>query len=417
MTAPGPEPRWLGPVLVATLSLGVTAGFTRFTFNLVLPELDPDVLGSYSGAGLLVGLNLATYLATIVGTRRWWRGDDPARLIRAGVACGGAGAALMSVAGSVPVLAVAMVLLGVSGGGGFVPVTTLMAALVPPARRGLAAGVLLGGVGLSVVLTGRLVALAHAWAPDATWALVWRGVAGLAAAVWVLCRWRLPVVPVGDDTAPAARVRWERGALPGGVAVAACYALVGITSSTYISYLAPALTDDHGLSEGHTSALASLLGVAMVGGVAVGRLSDRLGRRATLAGGFALSAACSALLLVGREPWLAVSVVLMGLLTTGGGAVVGAYLVDHLPAAAVGSYMGVLTLAIAGAQLVGPPIGGILAEATSSFATTYAALALLAGAGAVVATRLDPVRPPPSAPPLLGAPGMANVVKTSSRHP
>jgi nitrate/nitrite transporter NarK len=73
-------------------------------------------------------------------------------------------------------------------------------------------------------------------------------------------------------------------------------------------------------------------------------------------------------------------VVVFGLVMTGIGSALAAYLSDELPAVEVTTVLGAATLALGLAQFVAPPVGGWLADHTGSFTVTY----LVAGAASVV---------------------------------
>jgi MFS family permease len=81
-------------------------------------------------------------------------------------------------------------------------------------------------------------------------------------------------------------------------------------------------------------------------------------------------------------------VVLYGLLMTGIGTVVVAYLSDVLPARDLSSAFGAITLSLGVAQLVAPPLGGWLADLTGSFGTPFLVAAIAGGIAAVVAALL-----------------------------
>jgi MFS family permease len=120
------------------------------------------------------------------------------------------------------------------------------------------------------------------------------------------------------------------------------------------------------------------------GGVLVGRLSDRLGRRPALIGGYVAMAACPLLALTGREPWALVSAVVFGLAMSGIPTVIAAHLGDTLHPRSFPAAFGAVTLAFGVAQVAGPQLGGWLTGRTGSFTVAFcvSAAVALAGAGA-----------------------------------
>ncbi|MGH7856829.1 MAG: MFS transporter, partial [Candidatus Binatia bacterium] len=165
--------------------------------------------------------------------------------------------------------------------------------------------------------------------------------------------------------------------------------------SLYMSYLVAALEEDAGFTPAHASAVYALVGGAIVfGGVLFGRLSDRVGRRATMVSGYLVKAACAALVLAGAEPWAAISAVFFGLVMSGLGAVTAAHVADHLDSRSFGTAFGVVTLVFGIAQVVGPQLGGWLADVTGSFTVGFVVSALAALFGALSSATLPraPVR-------------------------
>lgn len=385
MTDPG-ETRWLRTVLVCIGALGVTAGFSRFSFSIALPQMTEDLFHSYSTAGAVVAVNFGVYVVAILLVRRYAAHVDPGVLAKAGVALTSAGLVVVALAPSTAVALVGTVALGLAAGGGFVPITSIIVTVAPPARRGLAMGLGLGGVGLSIVLTGQIVDLFERIDVAAAWRAAFGTEAAIGAVVLVLSLRLLPALPPmrGDRRPP----RRAFARLPGAYGLLACYGIYGLAIAIYTGYLVAAAREDRGLSSSHAVLLSSLMGGSMAVAFVVGRLSDAIGRKRTIVGGIAVIALCCVAVPFGVEPWLAISAMGAGLCINGTGAVVGAYLGDHLTMPEVTSTMGVLTLAMATAQIVGPPLGGWLADTTGSFTATFLFATAAAGTASLIATRL-----------------------------
>jgi predicted MFS family arabinose efflux permease len=198
--------------------------------------------------------------------------------------------------------------------------------------------------------------------------------------------------------------------LPGAAALTVSYACFAMGYVVYSSYLVAALKDDAGFSAGHASLVYSVVGLfGIVGGLLVGRLSDRLGRRNLMVGAHLLMAASAFAVLLGAEPWVAISAAAFGIFASGMPAVVAAYVADHLEAVAVAGVLGVVTIAFGLSQALGPLLGGWLADASNAFVLTFvlSATAHLIGAAAGLALPDDgrhqqaheqsmPVRPMPT---------------------
>lgn len=375
---PGTRP-WLGPVLLVMAATAISQGFARFTYAFVLPAMKEDLLGSYGAAGLLGAANLGAYsVAVLVMTARPPR-SDPASVIKVGLAGSCVGLLVMTLATASWMLLVGMCVIGACGALIWIPASGIVAATAPVERRGLAYGLMIMGVGAGITLSGLLTEVVQSERGVGAWREVWAAVFVIALLVLVLVTASLR--PVRSPVTIEVR-GWStlRGAFP--VArICWAYAFYGSGFSIFVNYLIAALRDS-GLSSAEANRAFSLLGLAsIVSAVLVGRISDHWHRSRTLGGAIVVSGLCAAgtTVVAGPGP-LTLVVVLFGLVMTGIGSVLAAYLSDELPAVEVTTVLGAATLALGLAQFVAPPLGGWLADETGSFTATY----LVAGAASVV---------------------------------
>lgn len=381
-------------VALAAASVAVGHGFGRLTYPFVLPAMVDDVVGNYGRAGLLGTANLGAYLVGLLVVIVLSGRVALRSFLRVGLAGVVAGLALLSVAPNYATLAVGMVLTGGFNAAVWVPASALAANAVPEHRRGLAVGTLGMGFGLAIVAAGRLTRAVESAAGDGAWRPVWAVEAALGAAV-------LAAVALGLRSEPAPGRRPGGGVrldtlrrLPGGYALTATYAAFALGYVVYTSYLVAALEDDAGFSAGRAAAAYSAFGFAgVVGGVAVGRASDRLGRRTVLVGAHLVMAACAGATLLGADPWVTAAAAAFGLFSTGLPPVVTAYVADHLEPAEVAGAFGVVTIAFGVAQTLAPPAGGALADATGAFTLTFLLCVAAHVLGALVAALLPRRRP------------------------
>lgn len=378
---------WLGGVLLVTAAVMVGHGFGRFSYALVLPDMRTDVVGSYGAAGWLGTAGFAAYFVGVFVVSVMSRRVAPTTMVKAGVVGSVLGLAVLSVAPNYTVAMVGMAVAGFAGAGSWIPAPAVVAARVPPERRGVAIGVTTAGVGIGIVTASRVVSLVHRVAGEDAWRPVWAAEAAvgavLAIAIILFLR-RVPVAVASSSMHGLALRRLPRA----GVAVAV-YCAYGVVYTLFTSYLVAALEDDAGFASGHAALAYSLLGLTSIaGGITLGRVSDGLGRRGTIVGGYVIMAGCAVLVTLGGEPWASISAATFGLLMTGVGAVFAAYVSDHVEPADLGAVYGALTMALGTTQFVGPPFGGWLADQTGSFDATYVLVAVAAVVGALASSRL-----------------------------
>lgn len=367
-------------------SLGIVAGFARFSFIVALPEMTQDIFGSYSTAGLVLGVNFTFYLLAVMIVRRTAGSVDPSLIVKLGLCLAVVGMTITALAPTTPVAVLGSALLGLGSGGGFIPVTTIIVSVAPPQRRGLAMGLGLAGIGLSIVLTGQIISVFEHLGAGAPWRAAFAAEAALGTMTLALAAIYLPRLrPTAVSTEPTKGVM---NRLPGSWALLTCYGLFGFAVSTYTGFLVSALKDDRGFTSVHAILVSSLLGGAMSVAVVIGRISDKIGRKRTIVTSIAVLALCALVVPWGTSSQISFSAILAGLLINGVGAVVGAYLGDHLTTTDVTSAMGILTLAMAIVQIIAPPIGGFIVDATGSFTATFVLAAALAVVAVLAGTRL-----------------------------
>ena len=378
------------PLLVVALAAAAVAvghGFGRLTYPFLLPAMVDDVVGTYSRAGVLGFANLAAYLGGVFVVI--WLSPRVAlsTFIRTGLVGVVAGLAVLAVAPGYGTLLLGMAMTGGFNAAIWVPASALITASVPARHRGLATGALGMGFGIAIVFAGQLTRVVQARQGEDEWRTVWAIEAAVGVAVLLATtvglRSRHLVRPSGPPAIHALR------RLPGATALIVSYAGFALGYVVFTSYLVAALKDDAGFSAGHAAAIYSLAGLfGVIGGLVVGRVSDRLGRRTVMSGAHLLMAASAVAVLLGAEPWVAFAAATFGVFASGMPAVVAAYIADHLEPAAVAGVLGFVTIAFGISQAIGPPLGGWLADASDAFVLTFLLSAAAHTLGAIAALAL-----------------------------
>jgi MFS family permease len=394
------ESRSSSAVLVLVLVMAgacVAQAFGRFTYGVVLPAVRDDMLGSNRAAGLLGTVNVGAYLVGTIVVSAVSSRFALVTLIRIGLCLSTGGLLLASVAHNGWVLAAALVSTGLGGAAIWIPSPRVAAASLPPERRGLAAGLVGMGIGAGIVFAGRLSDAMRHGHGDESWRNVYRveGLIGVVVLVAAFAFLRHAEQP--STGAAVARsgfggfsvLRRIHGWLP----LTAAYAAYGFMYLLVFAFLVTRLEDDAGFSADSASAMFSLVGVAAIfGGILLGPLSDRIGRRVTLVAAFVAFGASTLAILPGHQPWVAVGSVGVGLAFSGLPAVIAAYVVDATDATTYGPSYSAATLAFGVAQMAAPQVGGLVADWLGSFTVVFLTSAVIAAAGAVLSSRLPHAR-------------------------
>ncbi len=388
---------WLAAAAAAAAALAISVGFGRFSYGLVLPAMEKSTLGSFGRASWLSSINLGGYLIGVILVTAL-AGRVPATvLLRAGLAGTILGLVLLAISPSFVPLALAMAVAGISSGGVWVPVTGVVAEVAPPNRQGVALGITVAGVGIGLVASDVIVTLVGSHFGPQSWRADWGleavgGVMALAVTV--------TVIPAVHGTARAAERSWRSlRRLIDRRAVLLAYGAYGLGYVIYTTFLVAGLERSGRLAASSAGAVFALVGVtSALGGPALGRLSDRVGRRPMLVAGQLTLALCSIVLPTPSLVLALASAAVFGVLMSGVGATVVAHLSDNVEPHHVPGAFGVLTLALGAGQFVGPAFGGYLVDATGGFRATFAVAAGAFVVGAAAATRLRRSLPATEAP-------------------
>lgn len=389
---PAAERRVLTLVLVLASAM-VAQAFGRFTWGVVLPDARDDLLdGSNTAAGLFGSLNVGAYLVGTIVVAWLASRSSLVGLVKIGLVLSTSGLAIASFTTEPVVLAGALVVMGLGGAIIWVPVPGIAARQFSAERRGFATGVAGVGIGLGIVFAGRMAA----WLRDGdrdVWQTLYRIELSIAlvvivcAFVFLRSQGERPSVSGGFGGFGALRQ------VDGWRALTGAYSAYGFSYILVISFTVARLEDDAGWTSSRAALAFTTIGFAVVlGGLIMGTISDRLGRRPTMAVGFISWAVASLGILSGELAVVLASSVLVGVMFSGIPATIIAHVVAHTDERAFGPVFSATTLAFGMAQAISPQIGGAIADWRGSFTTVFVLAAAVALLGAIAAWSLPDER-------------------------
>lgn len=298
------------PALAGAAATGSGIGLARFAYVPLFPAMVTAGWVDGGGAGLLGAVNLAGYLVgALVGRAVAARLGVPRALDLA------MGLVVLSCAacawnGGFAWLILWRGLAGVAGGVLMASTGPAVQAVVPVARRGAAAGVVVSGVGAGLATAALLVPALLPWGIS----VVWLGLAALVLALWA---WAHPRWP-----APA-QVGAGAGRPPPAVTLLVAYGLSGAGMVAPMVYLADFFA--RGLGGGVTAAAGvwALFGLGAVAGtLSGGQVADRIGPDRALRLWLGVQVGALALMLLPWAEFLALATPLAGFAGVGLTAVV-----------------------------------------------------------------------------------------------
>jgi predicted MFS family arabinose efflux permease len=362
--------RW-STVIAVILACFVGQSFGRFSFGLLLPAMKADLRLSYGLAGWLGTINLLGYLIGTVATSIASLRVPANRLLQLGCGCATAGIVTLAVATSTSVLLAGMLLCGLGGAAAWVPAPSITASVFPPERRGFAMGLTSAGIGsgiaLSVLLTNSIRAIAN---DQGLWRQVWWVEAAIGFCA-VLCTFHfLQPLPSGAGAPP--RLSALRS-VPRWWSPTFAYVCFGFAYVLFATFVVAGLQAQSGFTSVQATFVFAAFGVGnLIGALAIGRLSDRIGRRATMVASYALCATMCGLIIHGTKPAAFVMALLFGLGMSGAVVSLAAHIGDHVSPQAFGAAFGFITAAFGVSQMIGPRTGGALIDRGWGFGTLFA---------------------------------------------
>ncbi len=339
---PAPVPFW-PTALAAACAPCSGIGLARFAYVPLFPAMVAAGWVDGAGAGMLGAANMAGYLVGVLAARRVGMAIGTARTLDLGLLLVVLCFAMCGIQGGLWWFMPWRLLAGVAGGllmGLAGPATQ---ASVAPERRGLAGGIVIGGVGAGVSLAAVLVPLLVPLGVQ----VAWFGLAGLVFCLWLFAHSRWPTAPVGPAAAPGQ-------ARPKAAHMILAYGLSGGGLVPPMIYMADLAVRGRGLPLEWASGVWLLFGLGgIVGTLSAGTVVDRLGGARSYLLWLGLQILALALCLP-PMPWLlAPAAILCGFVAMGVTAVV-------------------LGLA---RERAGVAAGAVWARTTASFAIIQAAVA------------------------------------------
>jgi predicted MFS family arabinose efflux permease len=310
-SAPHPGSPWRGTLAGFSASL-VGIGLARFAYTPLLPALVGAHWFDASRAAYLGAANLAGYLAGAIFGRTLAAKTSTRSTLRA-----------MMLLASIAFFACAWplsfswffawrFLSGVAGGALMVLAAPTVLAHVPPARRGLAGGVIFMGVGVGIVASGTLVPLLLQQGLGQTWLGL-----GVIALLLTAIAWR----GWPTENASVASVAEHHHSLPNGT-LKALYVEYALNAAGWVPHMI-FLVDfvARGLGQGLQTGAQYwvMFGIgATVGPLLAGGLADRVGFGRALRVSFIIEAIAVAVpAFAPGSPWLMASSVTVGAFVTG----------------------------------------------------------------------------------------------------
>jgi len=300
-------------------------------------------------------------------------------------------------------------LTGFGNGGVYIPAMALGALWFSSKQRGLVTGIAGAGPGAGIFFTGIIIPpilYSRGWNES------WFAMGLLVLAIYVLCFFLLRDHPqektqikqkddsASDDSAPddSTPKGWRTVYRHPGIRnLGLVYIMYGFAYAGYATFFHAFLNTEMGLAEHQSAAMWSLAGgLSLFSAMMWGRISDKLGRKYALSLVYLVNAVSYALFFFcDTLSGYYFSAILFGLGLGSIPTIVAASAADQVGPKLASTAMGFLTAFFSIGQLIGPALGGYLADYTDSYRIVFAASAFIAVVGATGSLLLKKPSQPP----------------------
>lgn len=386
------EKSWANPWLILALigcAAAVAQAFGRFSFGVLYPAIRDDLAVSNTIAALLGASNVGMYL---VGTLCVAWATSRVSLLstfRVGLLLSTSGLGVAAFADTAGQLAVGLAIAGFGGACVWIPAPAIAADAMPDRHRNIAVGLMGSGIGVGIVFVSMLTAQLRPELGDAAWSEVYKVQAWFALLVLVAV-----LTIVRHAQAPATGRRGAGGLvalrrMKGWMPLIIAYTIFGFMYLLVIGFLTSRLEDDSGWASSDAAYAFTLMGVAMVMGAPLFvAMANRTGVRRALCLAFLLWPLLVMVVLSGEPAVTHPAVIGLGLLFSALPSLITVYVVRNTAPADYGPTFAIATLAFGVAQVISPPIGGLIADLSGSFTLVFALSALMGFSGFFAVWRL-----------------------------
>ena len=389
-------------VFAGLLTIVAVLGLGRFSLGMLLPSMATDLDLGYSRMGFIGTGNFIGYLLGVLISSRLVSRFGHRLVISGGVCLVGVSMILVGKATGFTQILAAFFVTGIGSGLGNVPVMGLVSHWFGPSLRGRAAGIMVSGIGLGIMITGLLIPMVNGWSEQGQgWRMNWMVLGGVVLLIALFCSLLIRNNPDEMGLQPLERTGKTKkhkspdphplsGSRRTLLHLGTLYFFFGFTYVIYVTFVVTTLIGQYDFSEAVAGRFWFWFGlIGMASGPLFGSLSDHIGRARTLALVYGLQGVCHVLLAFNPVPGsIYLSIGLFALC---------AWSVPSIMAAAVGDYLGPLRAAAAFAtvtlffsigQISGPALAGIMAERSGDFSQAYLLAGLLTAVAAFMSFRL-----------------------------
>jgi len=397
-----------GWIILFTGFIGVMGalGFGRFAYTPILPSMKEALSLTYAqmgwiGTGNFIGYMTFSFLGGYLATR-----IGPRRVISASLVLVAVSLILTGLADSFEFALAMRTITGAGSAGSNVPIMALASAWFASRRRGMAAGILVSGSSIALLMLGPLIPRILESFPGSGWRVCWFVLGGLTLFIALLNYWLIrnrpeekklqpigesAVFPTSPDSFPGTNLYTSRPLWH----LAGVFFTFGFSYIIYMQFFSAYLINEAKISTEKAGEYLMLLGLLSIFcGPFWGTVSDFIGRKYGLALVLLTQGTCYLIFgLVKSSMGYLASAILFGLTAWSVPSIIAAAVGDTVGARLTPAALGFCILIFSIGQALAPPVAGKIADLTGSFTPAFilsAVMAFTGMAGALFIKKTNP---------------------------
>lgn len=381
-----------------TLVTILAHGFGRMSYSVILPSMREGLSLNYTQVGLIGTGNFIGYLCLAILGGFMAARFGVRKVVFLSLLVIGVTLFLTGLSNSFGFAFLTRLFTGAGNGGAYVPIMALPAAWFVSRKRGLGTGIVSGGIGVGLFLSGVVLPGVIARFQTDGWRYAWflLGIAVfLLSFVCVIFIRNTPgdkglsIYGGGEEPRPSARVTlfsawrdvlrereiWKLGSV---------YFMYGFSYVIYLTFFIAFLCKECGASASAAGWAFGLLGLCSIfSGILWGSISDSLGRRyGSMLAYLSLGLSYLVFALWRDQTGFVVSAVLFGLTAWSIPTIMAAASGDAVGSRLAPAGLGIITVFFGIGQALGPAVGGWIKDSTGTFTIAFLLSVFVSLAGA-----------------------------------
>jgi MFS family permease len=373
-------------------------GFGRLSYSVILPSMKDGLMLNYTELGSIATGNFLGYLCLATTGGFLAARFGVRKVVFISLLVIGVTLFLTGLAGSFLFAFLMRLITGAGNGGSYVPIMALPAAWFVARKRGLATGIVSGGIGMGLLLSGIILPPIINRYGNEGWRYAWFTLGIIVFCLAFLCYLLLRNTPAEKGahmyggaeppkTSPgltlfsafkdvvAESEIWKLGCV---------YFMFGFSYIIYLTFFVAYLTKELGVPALAAGRIFALLGIFSVFcGVIFGWISDVLGRRyGALLAYLTLAVAYLVFALWKDYAGFYISAVVFGIASFSIPTIMAAASGDVVGGKLAPAGLGFITLFFSVGQALGPFVGGWIKDTTGTFSYAFILSAVTSGLGA-----------------------------------